>query len=373
VWAIWITGVLQPSLPQDILLDLGLTEGPAMVARMLDLFVQRSDLVDQVYAPGTRLVDIFDQLDRALLILGAPGAGKTTLLLTLTQDLLQRAAQDPQYPLPVVFPLSSWANQRRPLANWLVDALSEQYDVPCKLGQAWIEADQVLPLLDGLDEVAPEHRAACVGAINTFRQEHGLLPLVVCSRIADYEALNTRLRLQGALVVQPLTRPQVESYLTQVGQPLAAVHQALQEDPTLWELLDTPLMLTITTLAYAGESVERLRTQGTPAKRRQHLFAAYMDRMFQRRSAITSYPHQRTERWLAWLAWQLAQRNQTVFYLERMQPDWLPQGQRWVPTQGAILMAALLGVLLGGLVFGLRSGLLGGLFGGLVGGTGWIF
>ena len=59
-----------------------------------------------------------------------------------------------------------------------MDALNEQYDVPRKTGQAWVEADQILPLLDGLDEVALEHRAACVEAINSFRQEHGLLPLV---------------------------------------------------------------------------------------------------------------------------------------------------------------------------------------------------
>jgi hypothetical protein len=83
VWAIWITGVLQPSLPHDILLDLGLTERPAMVTRTFDLYVQRPDLTDQVQAPGIRLIDIFDRSDRALLILGAPGAGKTTLLLTL--------------------------------------------------------------------------------------------------------------------------------------------------------------------------------------------------------------------------------------------------------------------------------------------------
>jgi hypothetical protein len=201
VWAIWITGVLQPSLPHDILLDLGLTERPAMLARTLDLFVQRPDLADQVQAPGTRLVDVFDRLGRALLILGAPGAGKTTLLLTLARDLLQRAAQDPEQPMPVVFPLSSWAGRQRPLADWLVDALSEQYDVPRKLGQAWVESDQILPLLDGLDEVAPEHRAACVEAVNTFRQDHGLLPLVVCSRMTDYEAIGARLRLQGAIVV----------------------------------------------------------------------------------------------------------------------------------------------------------------------------
>ena len=334
VWAIWITGVLQPSLPRTFCLDLGLTERPAMVTRTLDLYVQRPDLADQVQAPGTRLIDVFDRLDRALLILGAPGAGKTTLLLTLARDLLIRAAQDPEQPIPVVFPLSSWATQRRPLADWLVDALNEQYDVPRKTGQAWVETDQILPLLDGLDEVAPEHRAACVEAINTFRQDHGLLPLVVCSRVADYEALGTRLRLQGALVVQPLTRAQVDSYLTQVGQPLAAVREALQEDPTLWELLDTPLMLTIVTLAYAGQPVGALRTHGTPDERRQHLFATYVDRMFQRRSATPATPASRPS--AGWPGWpgRLAQHSQTVFYLEQMQPDWLPHRQRWMPTIG---------------------------------------
>ena len=205
VWAIWIAGVLQPSLPQDILLELGLIERPVLVTRILDRYAQPPDLADRVQAPGTRLIDVFDRLDRALLILGAPGAGKTTLLLTLAGDLLIRAAQDPEHPIPVIFPLSSWAQHQRPLAAWLVDALNEQYDVPRKLGQAWVDADQILPLLDGLDEVAAERRMACVEAINALGTR------------------GMRLRLQGAIVAQPLTPQQVESYLTQVGTPLAAV------------------------------------------------------------------------------------------------------------------------------------------------------
>jgi hypothetical protein len=350
------------------LLDLGLAERAAMVSRTLNLLVQRPDLADHVQAPGTRLLDVFDRLDRALLILGAPGSGKTTLLLTLAQDLLIRAAQDPEQPIPVVFPLSSWATQatqQRPLDVWLVDALNEQYDVPRKTGQAWVDTDQILPLLDGLDEVVPEHRVACVEAINSFRQDHGLLPLVVCSRVAAYDALGTRLRLQGALVVQPLTPAQVESYLTQVGQPLATVRDALRDDPTLWELLDTPLMLTIVTLAYTGEPVAALRMRGTSEEWRQHLFAAYVDRMFRRRSAITYYSRQQTEHWLRWLAWQLVQHNQTIFYLEHMQPNWLLGWQRWVLTQGVRLLAGLVG----GLVIGLSGGLVGGLIWGLV--AGW--
>jgi hypothetical protein len=224
-----------------------------------------------------------------------------------------------------------------------------------------VDADHILPLLDGLDEVASEHRAACVGAINTFRQNHGFLPLVVCSRMTDYAALDMRLRLQGAIVVQPLTRVQVERYLTQVGGPLSSVRQALQEDPTLWELLETPLMLTIVTLAYAGEPFRAFHASGTLEAKRRDLFAAYVDRMFQRRRAVTRYTRPQTERWLAWLAWQMTQHSQTVFYLERMQHDWLPQGQRWLPTKGIMWGGGLgsgLGVGLGvGASYGLGSGL----------------
>jgi hypothetical protein len=121
---------------------------------------------------------------------------------------------------------------------------------------------------------------------------------------------------------------QVDTYLTQVGPPLAAVRQAVQDDPTLWELLDTPLMLAVVTGAYAGEAGETLRTQGTLAERRQHLFTIYVDRMFRRRGAITAYTRQQTEHWLTWLAWQMTQHSQTVFHLERMQPTWLPDRLR---------------------------------------------
>jgi TIR domain-containing protein/NACHT domain-containing protein len=369
----WIAGVLQRSLAHEVLIALDMAERPEAVLRPLDLLVQRPDHGERALPPGTRMIEVFEAMDQALLILGAPGAGKTTLLLELAQELLGRAAHDPDHPIPVVFPLSTWAERRRPLTDWLVDELVERYYVYPNIAQLWVGDDQVLPLLDGLDEVAPEHRAACVEAINTFRQDHGLLPLVVCSRIADYDAVRTRLRLHGAVVVQPLTRAQVDSYLAQIGPPMAAIREALHQDPTLWEGLETPLMLTVMTLAYAGASVEGLHTPATPGEWRQRLFATYVERMFQRRGARTRYTRQQTERWLAWLAWQMTQHSQTVFYLERLQPDWLPQEQRWwfpigLPVTCGLAVGLLAGLtrgLLAGLHLGLRFGLGVGLGAGL--------
>jgi hypothetical protein len=200
----------------------------------------------------------FDQLGKALLILGDPGAGKTTRLLELTEILLSRAEHDLAHPIPVVFNLATWTACERPLAAWLVDELTYQYYVPRKLAQRWVDADQILPLLDGLDEVGSDRRDGCVEAINTFREQHGQVPIAVCSRTGDYDALTRRLRLTGAVVIQPLPRPRVESYLERAGPALAGLRAVLRADPALWEPLGTPLMLSVAVLAYRGQDATRL-------------------------------------------------------------------------------------------------------------------
>ena len=202
---IWITEFLEPSLSHFTRLELGLETQPDVVERPFDLLVQRPAQAPQALPRGTPISQIFQDAGHTLLILGQPGAGKATLLLELARDLLDRAAQDESHLIPVFFKLSSWAGHRGALADWLVDELNKRYDVPRKLAEAWVEADVILPLLDGLDDVAAGHREACVETINAFLHEHGLVPLVVCSRVADYEALAMRLRLPSAVMIQSLS------------------------------------------------------------------------------------------------------------------------------------------------------------------------
>jgi eukaryotic-like serine/threonine-protein kinase len=368
VKAIWIDGLLEQSLAKELRIALNLTEQPDAVDLPLNALVQELRRAPRELLPGTPIIDVFTQVGGALLILGVPGAGKTTLLLELARDLIAFAEQKEEHPIPVVFSLSSWAAKRRPLKDWLVEELNTKYDVPRKLAQAWMDADAVLPLLDGLDEVAEEHRAACAQAINTYRQEHGLVPLAVCSRVADYEALTTKLRLQGAIVVQQLTAQQVDAYLERAGEKLAGVRTALHDDTGLGALLDTPLMLSIVALAYAEKSAAEMQSAGTPDERRQHLFDAYTIAMFKRRSEVTRYAEQQTTRWLSWLAAQMLAHHQTVLYIERMQPEWLPQAQQRGYVVGMRLLFGLLNGLLGGLGFGLLMGLVFGLFTGLLNG-----
>jgi len=319
----WIKGVLENSLHGAALIELGLEYKPEAVQHPWDMVIQQPDQSTQSIPPGTKIIDVFDELGGELLILGAPGSGKTTMLLELARDLIARAEQDETYPMPVVFNLSSWATRRLPLDNWLVEELNQRYDVPRKIGKAWVDADHVLPLLDGLDEVKHEQRGACVEAINQFRQTHGLVHVAVCSRTADYEALTTRLKLQGAMLIHPLTAEQIDAYLASFGEQLRVLRVALTEDKALRELAEAPLMLSIMVLAYQAAPANELVKSGSIEQQRKWLFVAYLERMFARRGVAVRYTQEQTVCWLSWLAGTMQRHNQSVLYLEWMQPNWL--------------------------------------------------
>jgi serine/threonine protein kinase len=258
VRSFWIEGVLSHSLHGAALLALGLEAQPDAVANPWYLIIEQPETAPRPLPAGTRITEIYDETDGELLILGAPGSGKTTLLLELARDLLNRAEHDEQHPMPVVFNLSSWAMKQQPLMDWLVEELNTKYQVPRKLGHTLVETDQILPLLDGLDEVVSKHRTACIETINTYRQEHGLLSLVVCSRSVDYLAQGTRVLLRSAVAVQPLTEAQVDEYLKSGEKSLWALQAILHRDTTLRELSSNPLMLSILTLTYHDSPVEDL-------------------------------------------------------------------------------------------------------------------
>jgi hypothetical protein len=238
----------------------------------------------------------------------------------------------------VVVNLSSWARRRMPLAAWLVEELVDGYDVPQPIARAWVRDREILPLLDGLDEVAEEVRGACVATINDF-QRHHLVELVVCSRSEEYRALTTRLRVEEAVVLQPPTRAQVNTYLKALGVGTASGGRAAEADEDLWELLQSPLMLSIVALTYSGRPAAALLERGSVQERRDRLFAAYTEQMFARRPLSGGYADQQGIRWLAWLARSMHLRSQSEFHLDRMQPDWLSvKARQRLVTLGAALM-----------------------------------
>lgn len=340
----WVEGVLENTIRRAGLLELGKDTQPQAVGNPWEAVLELPFEGTRAVASGKSISDVFDEVERSVLILGQPGSGKTTTLLTLVRELVARAERQPAQPIPVVFHLSSWVDPKQSLDTWLVDELSDKYQIPKKIGKDWLERQRLLLLLDGLDEVKGEHRAACVEAINRFGKEIGVPGMVVCCRLEQYEELTVKLALNGAICLRPLTDAQIDAYVEQAGAELAGLRTALRQDSVLQELARSPLMLNLMCLAYRGYGAENLAGRETPADRTKHLFTTYIDLMFKKRGkAALAYPQERTLGWLSWIARKLSERNQAMFLIEDLQPGWLTNGaQRWAYLAGFSLVVGLL-------------------------------
>ncbi|MGB5914097.1 MAG: hypothetical protein WBG63_04480, partial [Phormidesmis sp.] len=98
----WIEGVLERSLHNQALIELGLEERAQAVASPIGGVEEFATETERSLPAGTQATDIFDSLGagRTLLILGEPGAGKTTTLLKLAKTLITRIGDDFSQPIP---------------------------------------------------------------------------------------------------------------------------------------------------------------------------------------------------------------------------------------------------------------------------------
>jgi hypothetical protein len=274
---------------------------------------------------SAEIADLFDSTGKALLIMGEPGAGKSTLLCDLARAKINCAEQDPAQPIPVIFKLSSWANQRTSLIEWLIRELIDKYKIPEEIARSWVTHDDLLLLLDGLDEIrSDEQRKLCVAAINDFRASRGTAQIAVCTRTLDYSRLDHKLDLSSAVALQSLTPEQIDRYFEQAGTNLSTVRSVLPSDAILQAAVQTPLMLNVMTQAYRGLTREELQIEDeTVDARQKHIFAAYMQNAFMRQTSDRPYTPADTLHWLTWLAQKMMQQSQSIFLIEQLQPSWL--------------------------------------------------
>jgi eukaryotic-like serine/threonine-protein kinase len=350
----WIKAMLEESVYDAALLELGIEARQKAVEPSWHMVIDGPDQSRLIIPRGKKVKEIFNEANRFLLILGEPGSGKTTTLAQLARDLI--AEIDPAFtqPVPVIFNLSTWTNKQQPLSDWLVVELNSRYRVPKKDGQRWLSERRILPLLDGLDEVKAENRAACVEKINQLAVNN-LQGLVVCSRDKDYTDLNVHLAFDRAIYLQPLTHEQVDEYLDLAGDKLASLRRALAADETLRNLAQSPLILSIMSLAYQNASAEALSDPAlaTNKARRKHLFDTYVSQMFKRKGDAPPFEHEKSKRRLAWLARNMQRHNQQVFLIESLQPSWL---NAWHWQWLYFFASRLVGSLLVGLSLGFFAG-----------------
>ncbi|MEZ4706497.1 MAG: NACHT domain-containing protein [Caldilineaceae bacterium] len=318
----WIDGYLRHAVHQEIYMLLHKEFKPNALLRRpwnLELQPQR-----QMVSAETHIYDLYTQYGRNLLILGEPASGKTITLLQLAEMLIIEAQIDPAAPMPVVLNLSSWAHKGLALEEWLAEELLVQYQIARQLTLSWLAQDQLTLLMDGLDEVAPAQRHACVTEINRFK-ERSSAHLVVCSRLEDYAELEQRLNLTTAIVIQPLMPLQIADYLARFGAQTAGIRAALDHDLELQELAESPLMLSLMPVAYGNVDHAQLLAARRWSSSGRACLNAMWCALFQHRPLPERHPYVQVQAlgWLMHLAQGMKRHDLTVFYIERLQPSWL--------------------------------------------------
>ena len=198
----------------------------------------------------------------------------------------------------------------------------------------------------------PPLQPDCVAAINDFIDESELSGIVVCCRLMEYQWLPDRLKLNGAICLESLSSEEVGKYLAKGGSKLAALREAVNTDPVLQELTQTPLMLSIMSLACQGAGGDELaRQKGDSAEeRRKQIFGLYVEQMFQRKGMTSLvFPKEKIIGWLSWLARKMREHSQSVFIVEELQPSWLGSTGPNAVAYGAVVALSI------GLIFGLTE------------------
>ena len=348
-----VTNRFNESIHNARLMDLGLADTPSAVRLP---WIYKNTATQQSFVS---LDEAFETYRRRLLVLGAPGSGKTVTLLHIARKLLAEAENDLSAPVPVLVNLSKldlksssqgarWpidafqaepVDQTKQIECWFQKELAANPFVSPDMAGRWIREGRVAALLDGLDEVDDSYRASVAKLLNdTYLRDHPSSVVVVCSRINEYkpiqEDLEGRLTLGGSVTLQPFSDAQIFEYL-EVSKA-TGLKVTLLNDRTLYQIAQTPLMLSMLTLAYAGVEMNQVPSSGSPIERRHQLMERYVDRMLQRKMRrdrgivvdnnpdndvpVKEYPYSpdRLNHYLGWLAVRLSVRMQTAFSTPRL-------------------------------------------------------
>jgi transcriptional regulator with XRE-family HTH domain len=290
-----------------------------------------------------RVAEVYRRIPSGrLVVLGRAGSGKSVLTIRLVLDYTATATAmaTTADPVPVIFSLGSWDPTAITLRDWMVDRLLR--DHPDLAGtmpgggtqaEALVDADRILPVLDGFDEIAEGLRAEALQALNTT-----MLPLVLTSRRGEYtEAVHANRPLAGAAALElaDLDAADLADYLPRTAATTgpdgthAAWGDVLAELPdgrtgardVVLRVLTTPLMVSLARAVYSDtggrDPVELLDTTRFPDEPslEEHLLAGFVPAVYRRRSRgqaagtasrrPRNWDPEQSRRWLGYLAHHL--------------------------------------------------------------------
>lgn len=320
-----------------------------------------------------QIVKAFRQLPRRhMMVLGGPGGGKSAFAILLTLGLIRTRSDDE--PVPVLLPINEW-DPVEPIDVFVSRRLAEDYEkvlgrygTPRQVADRLVTAKQILPVLDGLDELRASAIGSALDALDRYASTDR--PLVVTCRSREYEQIVTRTGtvLATAAVVE-LESVTIDAMIDYLSFPEAAeprwkpvldylkglnfhseeARGAARNDP-LAVALSTPLMVSLARAAYRqpkSRPAELLdfRSQEEVAGRLMDAFAtaAFTTGKRPRRGRCQPYESVRARRWLECLASHMRQTGTRDWQWWRLKSDFLSIH----PRQVRVLTVAVAAILAG--------------------------
>lgn len=327
---IWVKGVLEPSLQESGYIPLQIQDVSQLVTTPLESFKGEFE----------NILDAYNAFGEELLILGQPASGKTTLLLTLANQMISKAEKDDSAPMPVILNMASWGQKAISIEDWIIEEVRTKYKLSKAIITPWLRNNQLMFLLDGLDEVDQALLPKCILALNSFKMDFGLTGLVICSRSNDYQQAKIKLNLAGAVEIQPLTKLQISNVLKQSGWRKKEMEIASNFHE---ELLQSPLFLSI---FVSLDLIKKNLSEVNLIEQRKALFNAYISKVLSPLKKNKNFFSQdEILHWLQWLAGELKTQNETIFFIENLQPISLKKtSEIW---QYALFSRLISGIFLG--------------------------
>ncbi|MET8760127.1 helix-turn-helix transcriptional regulator [Lentzea sp. NPDC004782] len=249
-----------------------------------------------------QVVEVYRRVrSRRLVVLGRAGAGKTVLTTRFVLDLL---AASPDV-VPVIFGLGSWHPERAGLRDWMASQLVRDHPFLGAPGPgggtmaaALVDAQRVLPVLDGFDEIAAGLHRAALNALNTTT-----LPLLLTSRVDEYrDAVEGTdvLTSAAAVVLADLTGDDLADYLPRTTRRdvWTPVLDEVRSGGVLADVLTTPLMVALARRIYSDtpdHDPAELLGFGTADEVERHLLGSFVPAVYGGATA-------RVRPWLGYLA-----------------------------------------------------------------------
>ena len=304
-----------------------------------------------------------------ILIIGQPGAGKSTQLLELAVAWLK---EETCTQIPVVFNLAPWTKTDQHFHEWLEAALISGYGFSKILAKEAVDNNQILPLLDGLDEVGTKEtddaakailRSHCLDAIDRYLSLFDLPYTVICSRIDEYTTA-TNAPIKAEVLINPLTPKQIKQTLSNAlkenlhNQDENAARNLLdliKNHPTLETVLCTPFYYNAA-LDVFGDRTQQYDLPDIQADLERYLVEAFLDKRFVNTENKLGYSEAKSRHYLGFVASVLDMENTKTFELISFQSWHLTK--KWRMNLVYVLVYALVG--------GLYRGFYGGLYGSLV-------